>query len=617
MSGAAPSGRGDEAASDERVFLTEPALWQRLQSAERFEEAAAAWLALQGPMLADAQAGAVFAGTGAETLTLVAAWPGSVAADLAETARAAWSENRSVVRELVAEGAALVGVPLSQDGTLFACAVFRLTTRDPERWRAAIRRIGWGAAWLVARQSGAAASRDSAQLGRARAALDLLAGALEQTRFAAACLASATDLAIRFDCARASIGFSQGHRSRVAAISHTAQFGHEMNLVRSLGACMDEALDQRSLILFPSAAEEAVITTAHAELARLRHNGHVLTVPFLAGDRFVGAFTLERSGDQPFEPETIEIIRAACAAVGPVLEEKRLNDRWLPRKLFDSALDGLKALIGPGHAAAKLTLLVLAGLVILFSLVKTDYRVTSDARIEGLVRRAVVAPYDGYLKTAEKRAGDTVRQGELLAALEDRDLVLERLRWVTERQQRVFEYDKALATRQPATINIVRSQIDQAEAQIKLVDEQLARLKFYAPFDGLIVSGDLSQSIGGAVSRGQVLFEVAPLDDYRVILHVDERVVADVKPGQRGEVLASALPDEPYPFVVQLVTPVAETRNGRNAFRVEGRLAEPSTRLRPGMEGIGKVEVDRRLLIAVWARPVIDWLRLFLWHISP
>ena len=82
-------------------------------------------------------------------------------------------------------------------------------------------------------------------------------------------------------------------------------------------------------------------------------------------------------------------------------------------------------------------------------------------------------------------------------------------------------------------------------------------------------------------------------------------------------VLASALPDEPYPFVVQLVTPVAETRNGRNAFRVEGRLAEPSTRLRPGMEGIGKVEVDRRLLIAVWARPVIDWLRLSLWHISP
>lgn len=617
MSGSATNGLSGEAGSDDRVFLTEPALWQRLQSATDFEEAAAAWLALQAAMLPAAQSGAVFAGDGPGKLSRIAIWPATSQADLTETAQAALSEKRSVVRELLAEGGAVIGVPLGEAGDPFACAVFRLATRDPERWRAAIRRIGWGGAWLVARHSGAAASRDSAQLQRARTALDLLAGALEQTRFDAACLASATDLAIRFDCARASVGFSQGGRTRIAAISHTAQFGHQMNLVRSLGACMDEALDQRSLILFPGTGGEAVIDTAHAELARLRHNGHVLTVPFLAGDRFVGAFTLERAGDQPFEPETIEIVRAACAAVGPVLEEKRLNDRWLPRKILDSAVGGLKALVGPGHVAAKLGLLGLAGIVILFSLLKTDYRVTSDARIEGLVRRALVAPYDGYLKTAEKRAGDTVRQGELLAALEDRDLVLERLRWVTERQQRVFEYDKALATRQPATINIVRSQIEQAEAQIKLVDEQLARLKFYAPFDGLIVAGDLSQSIGGAVSRGQMLFEIAPLDGYRVILNVDERVIAEVRPGQKGEVLASALPEEPYPFVVELITPVAEARNGRNAFRVEGRLAQTSTRLRPGMEGIGKIEIDRRLLISVWTRPIADWLRLSLWHWAP
>lgn len=617
MSGAVGTGRAEEARSDDRIFLLEPALWQQLQTATTFDDAAVAWLSLQAAMLSNTVAGAVFAGSGSQDLAAVAAWPAGSKAELIETARAAWNEQRSVVRELAAEAGALIGVPLTDDDGPFACAVFHLATRDPERWRAAIRRIGWGAAWLTARHYGEAGRRDARQLERARAALDLLAGALEQTGFTAAGVAAATDLAIRFDCARASVGFSQGGRTRIAAISHTAQFGHEMNLVRSLAACMDEALDQRSLVLFPGLGDEAVITTAHAELARQRHDGRVLTVPFLAGDRFAGAFTLERAGDQPFDPETVEIIRAACAAVGPVLEEKRLNDRWLPRKILDSGLDGVRRLVGPGHAAAKLALLVLAGLVVLFSLLKTDYRVTSDARIEGLVRRAVVAPYDGYLKTAEKRAGDTVRQGELLAALEDRDLVLERLRWVTERQQRIFEYDKALASRQPATINIVRSQIDQAEAQIKLVDEQLARLKFYAPFDGLIVSGDLSQSIGGAVSRGQVLFEVAPLDDYRVILNVDERVIADVHPGQKGEVLASALPDEPYPFVVQLITPVAESKNGRNAFRVEGKLAQASTRLRPGMEGIGKVDVDRRLLISVWTRPIADWLRLSFWHLLP
>jgi hypothetical protein len=39
----------------------------------------------------------------------------------------------------------------------------------------------------------------------------------------------------------------------------------------------------------------------------------------------------------------------------------------------------------------------------------------------------------------------------------------------------------------------------------------------------VVVKGDLSQSLGAAVERGNVLFELAPLDSYRVIMKVDER----------------------------------------------------------------------------------------------
>jgi putative peptide zinc metalloprotease protein len=55
------------------------------------------------------------------------------------------------------------------------------------------------------------------------------------------------------------------------------------------------------------------------------------------------------------------------------------------------------------------------------------------------------------------------------------------------------------------------------------VDEHLERAQLRAPFESLVVSGDLSQSIGVPVERGKVLFEVAPLEAYRVILEVDER----------------------------------------------------------------------------------------------
>jgi hypothetical protein len=35
------------------------------------------------------------------------------------------------------------------------------------------------------------------------------------------------------------------------------------------------------------------------------------------------------------------------------------------------------------------------------------------------------------------------------------------------------------------------------------------------------------------------------------------------------------------------------------------------------MEGIGKVTVDRRALIAIWTRSLVDWLRITLWKWSP
>ncbi len=130
------------------------------------------------------------------------------------------------------------------------------------------------------------------------------------------------------------------------------------------------------------------------------------------------------------------------------------------------------------------------------------------------------------------------------------------------------------ASRRPST-SFAR-QIDQADAQIKLLDEQLARIKLRSSIAGLVVSGDLSQMIGASVQRGQLLFEVAPLNSYRVILSVDEREIGRVEPGQTGDLVVSALPNETLSFKVDKITPIADAQSGRNVFRVEGLLYRQS-----------------------------------------
>jgi len=134
-----------------------------------------------------------------------------------------------------------------------------------------------------------------------------------------------------------------------------------------------------------------------------------------------------------------------------------------------------------------------------------------------------------------------------------------------------------------------------------------------APFAGVVVSGDLSQQLGGPVRRGQVLFEVAPLKAYRLVLQVDEGEIIDLKPGQKGSLVLGAIADAQFPFTVERITPVTTAREGRNFFRVEGLLDYASERLRPGMEGVGKIQVDERKLIWIWTHRMMDWLRLTLW----
>jgi RND family efflux transporter MFP subunit len=237
--------------------------------------------------------------------------------------------------------------------------------------------------------------------------------------------------------------------------------------------------------------------------------------------------------------------------------------------------------------------------------------------MEARTRIASVAPFAGYIKEAPARAGDLVRQNQLLAVLDDREIRLERLKWLSQAEQLARQRDQAMAKRDAAAVQIFGAQVDQARAQVALLDDQLSRTRVLAPFDGSVVTGDLSQSIGAPVERGQMLFEVAPLADYRVVLQVDERDVTDVVVGQRGELLLTAWPADAVPFSVEIVTPVSTAREGHNYFRVEGRLDRTPDRLRPGMEGVGKIAVGRRSFVWIWTRQAIDWVRLKMWAWSP
>jgi RND family efflux transporter MFP subunit len=401
----------------------------------------------------------------------------------------------------------------------------------------------------------------------------------------------------------------------VLAVSHSAQFGKRMNLTHAVGSAMDEAIDQKSVIVHPPPAQgEVLVTRDHAKLAHDHGSDSVLTVPFSgAGDDFIGAFTFERPGHLPFDAATVELCQSVIAVLSRLLEAKRLNDRHLAGRVLDALREQTGKLFGSRYMKRKLAVISLAMLAIFFTFATHEYRVTAPSTLEGAVRRTLAAPFDGYISSAERRAGDIVRAGSVLAMLDDRDLRLERLRWASQFSQYSKQYHEAVAGHDRAKAQIAQAQAEQARAQMALAEEQLSRATLLAPFDGIVAKGDLSQSLGSSVRRGDTLFELTPLDAYRVIIQVDEGEITDVRAGQKGTLVLASISDEPFDLTVTSVTPVTTSREGRNYFRVEASLDRISDRLRPGMEGVAKISIEERKLIWIWTHKMMNWLRLFLW----
>ena len=190
-------------------------------------------------------------------------------------------------------------------------------------------------------------------------------------------------------------------------------------------------------------------------------------------------------------------------------------------------------------------------------------------------------------------------------------------RWQAEKEQASRKYREALAERDATSSRIYAAQEKQAEAQLALAKHKLERTEVVAPLDSVIVSGDLSQLLGAPVERGKVLFELAPLGAYRVILQVDDRDIGFVSVGQTGELALAGLTGLTLPFTVKSVTSVSTPEDGRNFFRVEAEINDSADRLRPGMEGVGKISIEERRLIWIWTRNFVSWVRLKFWTWLP
>jgi RND family efflux transporter MFP subunit len=505
-------------------------------------------------------------------------------------------------------------VPVLVDGDPMGAVGIEVRLADQAVMTQLIALVQLSAGWLQDRFRAEIIARSGRSYNSAAAALHTVIAVAERRGYMEAAQAAVTDLAQRFRCDRASIGVHKRRQTRVQAISNAAQFSRSLRDVRDIQAVMDEAIDQESAMLWPQPNSEVeALSVAHETMDRNVGGSCIFTVPMFDGVAYVGAMVFERPKADPFQPAEVEMLEAVVTVISPILAEKRQNDRWLIAKALEVMQNQARSLVGPQHFLRKFVVSAAVLGLILMVAVHQTLTVAANASVEGSTQRVIAASFDGFIAAANASEGDLVTQGQVVIRLDDRDLVLERLRLTTVKQQEQLELDSAIAARDRSQTGIREARIQQADSQILLIDNQLERSQLRAPFDGLVISGDMSRSIGASVSRGEPLMSIAPIADFRIVLKVDERQIANVVPGQSAVLRLTALPDRAYALRIRSVLQIADYGEGRTTFRVVAGLDDPAPELLHGMQGSARIEIEKRPMYVIWFKPVTDWLRMAIW----
>jgi len=331
----------------------------------------------------------------------------------------------------------------------------------------------------------------------AELALKIAAVALSQSQSSEAAMAVTSELACGFQCERVSIGFVKKNDICLHTISNSANHETRQNIIKCIEAAMLEAVDQCETLVFPPDANSYYYTQEHEALVKQHSGEYVCSIPLMVNGDVIGAVTYERNSKAgAFDKKTKELCEQMAALFAPILYFRRLNDRPITEKLKDSSYGLLSNVFGSEYLATKFFSMMIIGVLVFAFFMQWNYKISASAILEGAVERVVTSPEAGYIKDASARPGDIVEAGATLATLDDRDLILEKLKWSGKHKQVSKEYREALAIHNLSQIGILRAQLSQAEAQLEILALKLKRSIISSPISAVIVSGDFTRALG-------------------------------------------------------------------------------------------------------------------------
>ncbi|MCA9158294.1 MAG: efflux RND transporter periplasmic adaptor subunit [Planctomycetales bacterium] len=258
--------------------------------------------------------------------------------------------------------------------------------------------------------------------------------------------------------------------------------------------------------------------------------------------------------------------------------------------------------------------LVAAAVLVASLAIPLPYWPQRECVVEPRAKSFVASPIDGRIRDARVRPGDVVQQGQLLAHLDD-----EQLQWQLSTAEADYESackrrDTALATRAGGELRLAQLEQERFALQIESLQQQLGRLELISPTDGVVVQGDWFQSDGAPVSRGDMLFEIAPMDTMRVEIRLSTDDLARIEVGDQATIRVDAAPGEKWTAKLNRIDPRGKVIDTNVVFGANIDVDNPTNKLRPGMKGTARISAGTQTIgwllfyrPTMWAMKKLAW----------
>ncbi|MCH7808613.1 MAG: HlyD family efflux transporter periplasmic adaptor subunit, partial [Planctomycetes bacterium] len=339
----------------------------------------------------------------------------------------------------------------------------------------------------------------------------------------------------------------------------------------------------------------------------------VASIPLRVDDETVAVLSIRQRADRPFTEEQVEQIRTKVEPLAPALILTQHANRSLTRHMADSVHAMIDALTTPGKVGRRITVGMIAVGLVWFTFGTMNYELAVPAVVTAAEIRHISSPFDGVLTAAHAVEGDRVSRGDVMEEFDRRDPEQERTQLLAELalQERIM--DRARAQESPYEVQLGLAQQAVVNAKLAMVDRRIEQATITAPIDGVIVVGDLRKWISSVVAQGDPLFQVAPMDRWTLELQVPEASSAELSPDLAGSFATYARPQDVRRFRISRVLAAAQARDTRNVYIAEADVDARNDWIRPGMEGIAKIQLGPKPVWWIAFHRVIDYLRIHLW----